>query len=419
MALIDEVLKDACPAGSKAPGTGVAPGTELHKATLDDDSAVCNDGSPAIMYVRRAANAASEGDWVIFLQAGGGCSSWEVCRNRFCSYQTSYDAAKMTSTLAPEVASASGLMSRTAKNAFGNANQVYVYYCSSDNWLGRRGNVVLEDPNGSGPSFRLHFRGFQIVEAVVKALMAGASSDDKAETLPKLDTATRVLFGGSSAGSTGATQALDWFRGQVPGAQVVGTFDSILDPLPEDVDDATMRESWQIGIQHRYDEAFVALYDAHLDESCVAAHGGASPELCSLGSHVRLNHVTTPFFDRQDLSDPVQFGYFSSAGGTMTQLVDAIEKTAKRLPDIKNSAEEKSEIARAPGVHVSNCGQHIVMLNGPWFGVAQNGNATVELSGNPITVHDAMVSWIAGNPVAAIDTNPSTTSSCAATTSDQ
>lgn len=415
--LIDEVWTTAsCPANSQPPGNGVSPGSDLHKVTLDAyPAALCNDGSPAIMYVRRAVDSAAEGDWVIHLQAGGSCGSWESCRDRWCGVARPYDAAKMSSRFAPEAMQGNGVFARRPINSFGGANQVFVYYCGSDTHLGRKGDVVLTDPDGNAPDYRLHFRGFDILQAVVAELGKGTRSDDGQESLPALGTAARVLFVGSSAGSTGGGQALDWFRAQVPSAQVVGALDAITDPLPQDFEDTTLGSKFETGLKVRYTDTYQALYDAHLDESCVASHTGADAYLCALGAYVRLNHITTPFFVRQDLRDPVQFGYIGATGATLAQQAAAIRKTMLRFADIKNTAVEKGSIARVPGVQTSNCGQHIVLLNNAWFGVATSGNANV----NGQTLHDALTSWIAGNSVNVIDSEPSTLSTCIATTGEQ
>lgn len=371
------------------------------------------------MFVRRAASAAEEQDWVIHLQAGGACSSWEVCRDRWCSYQSPYDAAKMSTRFTPEVANGSGLFARNPSNAFGRANQVYVYYCSSDGWMGRRGDVVLDDPAGVGPSYRVHFRGFDIAQAVVEELERGAVSDDGAESLPLLDDANRVLLSGSSAGAQGVTQLLDWFRAQVPNAQVAGMMDAITDPLPEDVADPTVRERWQLGIETRH-AVLSELYHPFHDESCLAAHSADEAYLCGFFTHVRLEHITTPFFVRQDLRDPVQFGYYQETGAALGDFATAVHLTMTRFPAILSTAEEKDDMLRAPGVHVSNCAQHIVMLNNPWFGVAQANNHTVEdAAAAPTTVHDALGAWVAGSAVEAIDTQPSSIAVCPSTTNDQ
>lgn len=417
--LVEQALEGRCP-GGKPPESGVPPGTDLHKVTLDAyPNARCNDGSPAIMYVRAAANAAASSRWVIHMQAGGSCGSHRVCLERWCGIGA-YDASKMSSRFAPMVTRGNGLFARTAGNAFADFNHVYVYYCSSDFHLGRRGDVVLTDETGTHPPFRLHFRGHDILEAVADALAKGVTSDDGVEKLPSLGGATQVLFSGSSAGSNGLSQSLDWWASKVPGAKVAGMLDSVLLPLPEDVTDPVMREKWEAGIRHEATKVRGELYDAFTDESCLAKHPGDDRYLCALTSHVQLDHLTTPFFTRQDLTDPVTYGYVVPLGASLDQYAAWTLATLKRLKDVKSKAEEKDAIVVAPGVHASNCGQHIVMLNGPWFGTAPGEKATVKnAAGADTTVHDALVAWATGTPIAALDTHPKTASKCLATTSDR
>ncbi len=416
--LLNAALDGKCP-GGKPPGTGVPPGNDLHKVTLDEyPDAVCNDGSPGILYVRAASLPAAKNSWVIHLQAGGSCSSWEECRNRWCAFQSPYDAAKMSSTYAPDVTSASGIFARNAQNSLGPANQVYVYYCSSDAHRGRKGDVVLDDPAGAGPSFRLHFRGFQIVEAVNDALAKGVSSDDGVEKLPSLSQATQIVFSGSSAGSQGQTGVLDYWAGHYPSAKVIGLFDSITDPLPEDIADPAQSSAWDAMVKSNHATVQVGLYDAFLDESCRAMHTGSDAHLCASSAHVRLNHVTTPFFVRQDLTDPVQYDYFQKTGASLDQFATALRTTMLRFGDVVQKAEES--IPTAPGVYASDCGQHIILLNNAWFGVAAQQNATLkDGAGTALTAHAALHDWFTGAPKPALDTHPSTLSSCLAATAEQ
>ncbi|MBI4955596.1 MAG: hypothetical protein HY908_26490 [Myxococcales bacterium] len=418
--LVDTALDGAC-VGGKPPGTGVNIGNELHKVTLDaDPEALCNDGSPAIMYVRKAATVQATNRWVIHMQPGGSCSDYDVCYDRWCGIGA-YEADKMSSRFAPEATNGSGIFARNANNAFGNLNQVYIYYCSSDGWIGRRSDAVLEDTTGTRPTFRLHFRGHDILEAAAAALAAGVTSDDGVETLPSLDAATHVLFSGSSAGSNGLSHTLDWWAAQVPNAtQVGGMLDSIFLPLPEDVTDPTIAATYLTGMQAQWTTVKQTLYHAFTDESCLALHPGADAYLCGLTSHLQLDHTTTPFFSRQDLTDPVSAQYLEAAGATIPQIAAWTYTSMLRLAGALQSSEEQASMTVAPGSYASNCGQHIVMLNSTWFGVAQQNNATVEgAGGTPLTVHDALGAWMLGTPIAAIDTEPSTVSFCPATTSEQ
>jgi hypothetical protein len=296
---------------------------------------------------------------------------------------------------------------------------VYVYYCSSDQWAGQRDDYVFTGPDATSPSYRLHFRGFSILEAVNDALRKGVTSDDKVETLPKLVDATRILFAGSSAGSNGQTHALDWWAGQYPNAQTFGFFDASTDPYPEDLPDKTFGSTLASFLPQRYQETFVQVWNAHLDESCVAAHPGADAYICSLGSFVRLNHITTPFFVRQDLRDPVSFRALGEAGLSITDFAEGLEVTMARYKTLLSMASEKNKMTRKPGIHISNCEQHIVALNPLWFGIGANPFVVTRPNATPLTVHDALAAWIGGADVEAFDTNPSTTSMCVKTTDEQ
>src|SRR5690606_39130429 len=58
---------------AEPPPPGSATGA-FHRVTLDDPLAVCNDGSPARLFVRPAPpNGAHARDWVVWLQGGASC----------------------------------------------------------------------------------------------------------------------------------------------------------------------------------------------------------------------------------------------------------------------------------------------------------------------------------------------------------
>jgi hypothetical protein len=127
-------------------------GTDLVKVELQSPEAVCNDGSKAVMYVRRSAAGARDplgvvdNKWIIHLQEGGLCKDYASCLERWCGTGF-YDASKMTSKYAPGTMGGKGIFAREAANPFGNYNQVYVYYCSSDTWIGRKSDAVQGEPD--------------------------------------------------------------------------------------------------------------------------------------------------------------------------------------------------------------------------------------------------------------------------------
>src|SRR5262245_20217121 len=77
----------------------VRKGTDLMKVTLDlalHPDAICNDGSPGVIYVRRASAPADANKWALYLQGGGSCHSFEDCLARWTHKGSNYGAHKMS-----------------------------------------------------------------------------------------------------------------------------------------------------------------------------------------------------------------------------------------------------------------------------------------------------------------------------------
>ena len=119
------------------PKPPVTPGNDLHRLTLRDPNALCNDGSPAVLYIKPAQDPAHSSEWVFHLQGGGNCGGYEECRGRWCG-EDFYDAAKMSSQWNPDSIKGQGVFSTSPDNSFSGANQVFLYYCSSDNLIGQK-----------------------------------------------------------------------------------------------------------------------------------------------------------------------------------------------------------------------------------------------------------------------------------------
>lgn len=141
-----------------APSTAAG---DLRKVVINAPNAVCNDGSPAVMYVRSARAGATEPDgssanrWVIHFEGGGSCESFEDCGARWCGIGF-YTAEKMSSTPARESIGPGGLFRRNSLNPLGDRNQVILNYCSSDEWQGRKSDVVLRSETDSR-AYSLHY----------------------------------------------------------------------------------------------------------------------------------------------------------------------------------------------------------------------------------------------------------------------
>lgn len=105
------------------------------------------------------------------------------------------------------------------------------------------------------------------------------------------------------------------------------------------------------------------------------------------------------------------YGYLEVAGATLEQYAKWTRASVLRVAQVTANAEEKEAITKAPGLYGTDCGQHIVMLNSPWLGVAASGKATVQnADGTPFTLHDALAAWATGTTIRALDTHPTSPS---------
>lgn len=408
--LIDTV---DCGAKTKPPGTGVAPGGDLKKVTLTGANALCNDGSPGVLYIRAASSPTSAGQWVFHFQGGGECvGSDPACIERWCGRQASYDAAKMSSKFSPPGMPGNGILLRDPKNSFGDANQVFFYYCSSDNWASRKSDYTLDDTTKPGAKLRLHFRGRSIIEDAVQRLMTTeVVSDDGSQQLPKLATASLLLATGSSGGSGAVMANGDWLASLFDPAKTAVrlVLDASLFPQFDHVTNGKVRDA--VRDQFIAQSGWLTSTDAHVDQSCASAHQGADLWQCDWNPHVRLNHLTTPFFQRADLGDPNASQSFEAAGASKMEFASWQRTTSMSVPDVVASAEEKSSIVRRPGIYSPACGQHVALTNNDWF-----FTATVKDSGGkPLSFHDALRAWVDGADVVAVDTVPPSLSACAKT----
>lgn len=407
--LIDAEFADDPCIGGTAPRPGLPAGTALHRIKLTAPDAVCNDGSPAVMYVRAAATMATTHNWVFHFQGGGGCGAdYDQCRERWCGIG-SYNGSKMSSKMTPETIGEKGFTLRDTKNKLGDANQVFVYYCSSDSWAGNKSDAVLTKIDDATKKYRLHFRGHSIAKAAFDQLQGSVKSDDGVITMPPLIDAEQVLITGTSAGSAGATYNVDFLAALFDANKttVLGVMDA---DFPPEIDDYDLPNAadFEVGKQANYQRAFVDAYDAPLDSSCLATHDAADRYLCSDLGHLLLNHITTPYFARMDLSDPVISQSAASFGISIVDFAKATRKAVSRVSDVPTTSEEATKMTRTPGIYSPNCGQHEGFTENTWFFVTTVMDSAMKAT----TFHDALTDWILGNTIAIIDSVPKVLSVC-------
>ena len=403
------------------------PGDDLVRVQLNSPMALCNDGSAAVYYIRAATPEAVDlldqptaNQWVIFLQGGGGCVDYDTCRDRWCG-NSPFDASKMSSQWAPETIGAKGIFNRSAENNLGDRNQVFAYYCSSDSWTGRAQSALLEDPDNPGRSISLDLMGAHIFDALIDELGNGVASPDGTVQLPPLVEATDIILAGSSAGSGGVRHNVDRFRermedltgsnkthkGQAPTMQIRAVTDAGLTPDSEGVSGLPLGDPDDLWTQQLLRGAdAIELREGRLDQSCLDLNPGTEYQ-CTDSAFVQLNHITTPFFARMDLSDPV--GYRSANTElfpTLASFAVKVHDGLTSLADIRTAqgAAEFEDITVQPGAYGTLCGQHTALTNDDFF-----FNPVVQPQGGQLALsfHDALWNWLSGrNPIAQIARRP-------------
>jgi hypothetical protein len=385
-----------CGGGFVTPGpypNQLQQGDDLHRIVLQDPAALCNDGTPGVVYVRAATEPAHASDWVLHLQGGSHCTTYEECEKRWCGGGF-YDASKMSSSWTPESIAGAGIFHEDGRvNDFSCWNQVFFYYCSSDVWQGQ-GSATLTSVDGA--KMALERRGHLIFSAAIASLEAGASSDDGAATLPSILGASQVLLTGTSGGSVGAQLHLDWLRERwPPSVGLLGVFDAALSPAPESVPvEVSDRVDAALAAEHAQTvvDSFVLPWG---DESCEAAIAPEDEWQCSQTSRLPYQWITTPFMVRMDQFDPITGAAYEAAGATSDQFAAGVVQSLLHLAGM-------SVAGRNVGVYGPACAIHVGLESNVWF-----LDRAIETDGGPVTLDDAVLGFAQGADVAAIDLSES------------
>ena len=267
------------------PAPPIQPGVSLASgwAPYEVESARCNNGDLARFWFRPAHDEEGElvesDDWLVFLKGGGACHSTESCAARWTTHPL-FVAPPMAARWTP---SEVGIF-RTTDNVFATTHQVYVHYCSSDNFRGT---------GFRSPATGLHHDGHLIVEQVIDALETGLEFRRDADSTQMTFTLTnesRLILSGGSAGAFGTAQNLDWVADRVD-ATVVGLIDSF----------------WTAKVLPAHFRPLVADYPAFSDESCAAAVSDPMSECTDMFDVAP--YLETPFFAYAAVQDGLTYPY--------------------------------------------------------------------------------------------------------------
>ncbi len=448
-----------------------AVGRWLHRATVDTalfPDAVCNDGSPGVLEIRPGTGDGAD-TWLIWFKGGSSCRDQHTCARRWCGNQsgTTYAAHLMSTDwngdglvdrpYCARATAGSAMDPNLAGNPFANVNVVKIWYCGSDNHIGR-GTVDYDDDDLDGDAvergFSTEVKGRRIVEAMLELLSTGLTSDDGAVTLPSLDDASRVVISGSSAGSLGAMQNLDamaeFITAAAPTAQVRGVLDAnvppsaaVVDSYPVYVDvalDEMQTPGERLG-ELRHSGAATSwtgwyrAADAFVDQSCVAhvqaTQGDAGMAACLLPAELLLAKdagaplLSTPSFVRFDLGDGVIGGIYNPCRDRVTgapcyspnhsmlsyeqtdpvswlELLDSSDHNRATLISIIEGD------TAVTGVFAPACESHTGFANSNFSTQMAEDYDGGGFSGSPMTFMQALGTWlVSGAPLRVIDSSKS------------
>ena len=172
-------------------------------STSSDQLAVCNDGSPAALYIKDAIDLQSADLWLFFLEGGGQCYSEVTCSSR-----SSESNKLMSSKDFPSIISVDGIFNDDAsKSPLWGASKVFVKYCTSDGWIG--------DVGASDATWGWHFRGQRVIHEALRTLVSSGA----------MKRGARIVFGGFSAGARGMMNIVDFLYPLLPEeTKIVGAF---------------------------------------------------------------------------------------------------------------------------------------------------------------------------------------------------
>ncbi|MCC6388053.1 MAG: hypothetical protein IT302_11805 [Dehalococcoidia bacterium] len=382
-------------------------------------NAICNDGSPAILFFRPYEGEANRDKWVIGLAGGGACASPQECADRWCGVDTNFNSDNMSTDFAGNASAADGIFARRPENPFANWNHVFVRYCSSDMWAGRGASLKVSatDPSTGKPvEFAIAMTGSYVIDAALATLKQGPGIAPLTyvrtrTTMPDLDNAREVVFAGGSAGGLGIINNLDRVASGLrsgPNPPVVrGLIDSATPPdhavLGWEKSAACIesgvcsRDAWLKAAASRDAAGLNRL----LDQSCIEWHARNRPGTeweCIDTTHVLQHHLTTPYFVRMGLTDRLISaemidGGFTSAGKPLTLLGFAtlVHDLLEALPTTVAAGEERAAITVAPGVFAPSCPDHYtIYANETVYDIA------VGVGGRQATFFETWNNWVAG-----------------------
>ncbi len=298
----------------------------------------------------------------------------------------------MSSLGTPGKMKGTGLLLDHVNNRFSTYNQIMVFYCSSDTWLGDAapGTVVTTDSAdqlyGNELTTDIQFRGARIVNTVMTALeTAGGLTVRRPNKsivyrLPQMSHARSVLLSGDSAGGNGMRHNLDRFNSRIDAKSIYGANNENGVPVIGFLDAGGIPYPWKLDYTNHpdfsdYDDMMYQTYEqqksfhgvtpAALDDSCIPNEKNESK--CADHSNVQRNYITTPLFHRASLRDSLKIKAFIGTAANPGMMVDQLElaqESAAAAHDLITAGVYREGPMQ---IMAPQCTSHIVWSNGRYY----------------------------------------------------
>jgi len=356
----------------------------LNKRSLAEyNNAICNDGSTAVYYVDEEAHKDGQ-SVMVYLEGGGACFTAQTCSDRCEGAEAEYLCQAQTD---PVKDFSDNVWSKDATTNPGlyDSFKVYVPYCTSDAYSGRKG--------ASSETGGYAFYGKAVVEGLVEDLLTKVIGTNSMRQFTLM---------GVSAGAFGVAFNCDAVAAAVkakdPNADVRCIMDSN-DFIPTNV-------GGEICDPLEANSVGKAYWQAEFDQSCEQANG-ADSTVCNVFT-TYYQEISTPFMLIIPLEE-VDPGVHPCAPewpenpSFWSRWREALHTLAQQLAqDVPNA-----------GMFMSNCAHHVSLANPTTWAEMPVPALDPTNTATDITLNKALSNWLKdARPFQALDEPTSRNPAC-------
>jgi len=348
-------------------------GVELGFRSLESFAgAICNDGSVASYYAEQADYTPGQ-TIMVYLEGGGACTSAADCTDRCTGEEGQYLCQSHTD---PDYVNDDTIWSsdESINPALYDSFKVYVPYCTSDGYSGRR--------DASDETGGYAFHGKIVVEAVITDLL---------DQVVGSKSIGQFLLTGVSAGAFGTAfncdKVADMVKAKDPNVDMRCLFDG-LDFIPTEVSEGCDPFEWG--------SAAKAFWEGEFDKSCEEANAG-DDGICNVFSTYYMD-IETPWMIVAPLEE-----IEPTVHPCAPEYPENPDFWARWRQQLYGITLELSQELPETGIFVSNCPHHVSMVNNAIWGEMEVATLDSD-SATTLTYKQALANWLKGtHPFQALD----------------